>query len=121
MEELAIKIAEMLDISVQGAIDIYPVIRSQYIWYAVLASVTNLATAIGFVSLIFTGVTLFIRFDLDKVNWRTGEIEEDWAIADKVLKKVLLVLILSAVVGIVTSVIIPFLAPDIMLINDIIN
>ena len=118
MEELAIKIAEMLDISVQGAIDMYPVIRSQYIWYAILTSVTNWATVIGFVSLILTGVTLFIRFDLDKVNWRTGEIEEDWAIADKVFKKVLLALILSAVVGIVTSAIIPFLAPDIMIITD---
>ena len=121
MEELAIKIAEALDISVQGAIDLYPVIRSQYIWYVILTSVTNWATVIGFFSLILTGVTLFIRFDLDKVNWRTGEIEEDWAIADKVLKKVLLVLILSAVVGIVTSVIIPFLAPDIMLIKDLIG
>ena len=121
MEELAIKIAETLDISVQAAIDMYPVIRSQYIRYEILTSVTNWATVIGFVSLILTGVTLFIRFDLDKVNWRTGEIEEDWAIADKVLKKVLLVLILSAVVGIVTSAIIPFLAPDIMLINDILN
>ena len=121
MEELAIKIAETLDISVQAAIDMYPVIRSQYIRYAILTSVTNWATVIGFVSLILTGVTLFIMFDLDKVNCRTGEIEEDWAIADKVLKKVLLVLMLSAVVGIVTSVIIPFLAPDIMLINDILN
>lgn len=35
MEELAVKIAELLDISVQGAIDLYPVIRSQYIWYSV--------------------------------------------------------------------------------------
>ena len=121
MEELAVKIAETLDISVQAAIDMYPVIRSQYIWYAILTSVTIWTTVIGFVSLILTGVTLFIRFDLDKVNWRTGEIEEDWAIADKVFKKVLLALILSAVVGIATSITIPFLAPDIMLIKDLIG
>ena len=121
MEELAVKIAETLDISVQGAIDLYPVIRSQYVWYAVLTSVIDWATVIGLFSLILTGITLFIRFDLDKFNWRTGEIEEDWAIADKVFKKVLLALILSAVVGIANSAIIPFLAPDIMLINDILN
>lgn len=118
MEELAIKVAEVLDISVQGAIDIYPVIRGQYIWYAVLTSVTIWATVIGFVSLILTGVTLFIRLDLDKYNWRTKEINEDWVIVDKVFKKVLLALILSAVVGIVTSEIIPFLAPDIMIIKN---
>ena len=121
MEELAVKIAELLDISVQGAIDLYPVIRSQYIWYAILTSVTNWATVIGFVSLILTGVTLFIRFDLDKVNWRTEEINEDWVIVDKLFKKVLLVLMLSVVIGIVTSVIIPFLAPDIMIIKNFIG
>src|SRR5699024_11577522 len=101
MEELAIKIAETLDISVQGAIDMYPVIRSQYIWYAVLTSVTNWATVIGFVSLILTGVTLLIRFDLDKFNWRTGEIEVDWVIADKVFKKLLLDILLCSVICIV--------------------
>ena len=118
MEELAIKLAETLDISVQAAIDMYPVIRSQYIWYAILTSVTNWAATLGFVSLILTGVTLFIRFDLDKYNWRTEEINEDWVIVDKVFKKALLVLMLSVVIGIVTSVIIPFLAPDIMIITD---
>ena len=118
MEELAIKLAETLDISVKAAIDLYPVIRSQYIWYAILTSVTNWTAMLGFVSLILTGVTLFIRFDLDKYNWRTEEINEDWVIVDKVFKKALLVLMLSVVIGIVTSVIIPFLAPDIMIITD---
>ena len=118
MEELAIKIAETLDISVQGAIDMYPVIRNQYIWHQMLTSVTTWATVLGFISLILTGVTLFLRFDLDKFNCRTGEIEEDWVIVDKVFKKVLLALILSAVVGIMTSTIIPFLAPDIMIIKN---
>ena len=118
MEELAIKLAETLDISVQAAIDMYPVIRGQYIWYAILTSVTNWAILLGLGSLILTGVTLFIRFDLDKYNWRTEEINEDWVNIDKVFKKALMALVIFVVIGIVTSVIIPFLAPDIMIIKN---
>ena len=118
MEELAIKLAETLDISVQAAIDMYPVIRGQYIWYAILTSVTNWATLLGLGSLILTGVTLFIRFDLDKYNWRNEEINEDWVNIDKVFKKASMALVIFVVIGIVTSVIIPFLAPDIMIIKN---
>ena len=118
MEELAIKLAETLDISVQAAIDIYPVIRSQYIWYAILTSLINWAIVIGFVSLILTGVTLFIRFDLDKYNWRTEEINEDWVIVDKVFKKAVLVLMVSVVIAVAVEIIAPFLAPDIMIIKN---
>lgn len=118
MEELASKIAETLDISVKAAIDMYPVIRGQFIWYEVLDSVISWALVIGFVSLILTGVTLFIRFDLDKYDWRTEEINEDWVIVNKVFKKAVLVLMLSVVIGIAAEIIVPFLAPDIMIIKN---
>ena len=118
MEELAIKVAEVLDISVQGAIDIYPVIRGQYIWYAILTSVTIWATVLGLGSLVLTGVTLFVRFDLDKYNYRTEEINEDWVNINKVFKKALMALVIFVIIGIVTSEIIPFLAPDIMIIKN---
>lgn len=118
MEELAIKLAETLDISVKAAIDLYPVIRSQYIWYETLESVISWALVIGFVSFILTGVTLFIRFDLDKYDWRTEEINEDWVIVDKVFKKAVLVLMVSVVIAVAVEIIAPFLAPDIMIIKN---
>ncbi|WP_373814652.1 hypothetical protein [Jeotgalibaca porci] len=118
MEELAIKIAETLDISVQAAIDMYPVIRSQFTWYLVLDNINTWAVLLMFVSIMLTGVTLFIRFDLDKYNCRTEEINEDWVAVDKVFKKAFLLLLLSVVVAITTDMIIPFLAPDILLIKN---
>ena len=118
MEELAIKIAETLDISVKAAIDMYPVIRGQFIWYEVLDGVISWALVIGFVSLILTGVTLFIRFDLDKFNCRTGEINEDWVDVDKIFKIALSALALFLIVAIAGEMIVPFLAPDVVMIKN---
>ena len=118
MEELAIKIAEMLDISVQGAIDVYPVIRSQYIWYRVLTNVNAWALILWFGSTIVTGIAWIIRNDTTKYGLRTDEIAEEWVDIDKTFKISLLVLVLSVVIAIVTDMIIPFLAPDIMIIKN---
>ena len=118
MEELAIKIAELLDISVQAAIDMYPVIRNQYIWYRVLTNVNAWALILWFGSIIITGIAWIVRNDTTKLDWRTEEITEEWVDIDRTFKISLLVFVLSVVIAIVTDVIIPFLAPDIMLIEN---
>lgn len=118
MEELAIKIAEMLDISVQGAIDMYPVIRGQYIWYQMLTSVGSWSIILWFGSIIITGITWVIRNDTSKYDWRTEEITEEWADIDKIFKIALSAFVLFLVVAIATEMIVPFLAPDIMLIKN---
>ena len=118
MEELAIKIAEMLDISVQAAIDMYPVIRSQYIWYRVLTNVNAWALILWFGSIIITGIAWIVRNDTTKYDWRTEEINEEWVDIDKIFKIGLSVVVSSVVIAIVTDMIIPFLAPDIMIIKN---
>ena len=118
MEELASKIAEMLDISVQGAIDIYPVIRNQYIWYEILNGVGGWIMLLGIMLLIVIGITFAIRDDTRKFDWRTEEITEEWANIDKIFKIELSVFVLLVVIDIATSITLPFLAPDIMLIKD---
>lgn len=118
MEELAIKIAETLDISVQGAIDMYPVIRGQFIWYQALNNINIWALLLGFISMIVVGVAGMIRQDTDKYNWHTEEITEDWADIDKVFKISLLVFALAVIIAVATDMIIPFLAPDVMLIKS---
>ena len=118
MEELAIKIAEMLDISVQGAIDIYPVIRSQYIWYEALTRVGSWAIILWFGSIIITGITWIIRNNTTKFDWRTEEITEEWADIDKTFKIALSAPVLFLVIAIATEMITPFLAPDITLIKN---
>lgn len=121
MEELAIKIAETLDISVQAAIDMYPVIRSQYIWYQTLINVLGWALVLGFILMVLTGITFSIRDDTKKYDFHTEKITEEWANIDKTFKKELSVLALLVVIGIVASMIIPFLAPDIMLLKEFIG
>lgn len=118
MEELAIKIAETLDISVQGAIDIYPVIRSQYIWYQILYNVSGFSIFLGLLTLILIGVTYVIRNDTDRFDWETKKITEEWTNIDKIFKIELSVFALLLVIGIVASITLPFLAPDIMLLKD---
>ena len=118
MEELAIKIAEVLDISVQGAIDIYPVIRGQYIWYEMLTTLEFWAMFLWFASIFAVGITWVIRSDKTKYDWTTEEITEEWANIDKIFKTALSAFVLLLVVAIAIEMIIPFLAPDIMIIKN---
>ena len=118
MEELALKIAETLDISVQAAIDMYPVIRGQYIWYEMLTSVGSWTVILWFGSIIATGITWVIRNDTSKYDWRTEEITEEWANIDKVFKVALSAFAILLVVAIVVEIVVPFLAPDIMIIKN---
>lgn len=118
MEELASKIAETLDISVKAAIDVYPLIRGQFIWYETLNNIMIWSIILGFVSILVIGVTLVIRDDTQKYDWTTEETTEDWDNIDKVFKKALLALLIFLVIGVVTSLVTPFLAPDIVLIKN---
>lgn len=118
MEELAIKIAETLDISVKAAIDMYPVIRGQYIWYETLNNVMIWSIILSFISIIAIGVTLVIRDETQKFDWTTEEITDEWVSIEKVFKKALMALVIFVVIGIVTSSVTPFLAPDVMLIKN---
>ncbi|HCT98008.1 MAG TPA: hypothetical protein DIC28_05750 [Aerococcus urinaeequi] len=118
MEELAIKIAEMLDISVQGAIDMYPVIRGQYIWYQTLTNVRIWSAILAFALMIMIGVIGVIRDDTAKFNWTNDEIREEWVNIDKAFKKAIWALVVFVVIAIVSTLVTPFLAPDIMIIKN---
>ena len=121
MEELAIKIAETLDISVQGAIDIYPVIRSQYIWYEVLTIMALWMVILIIASIIIIGVAGVNRDYTDKFDLRNEKITEDWVSIDKVFKKAILALLVFIVITIAISIVIPILAPDVMLIKNLLG
>lgn len=119
MEELAVKIAELLDISVQGAIDLYPVIRSQYIWYSLCQNIGGWVMLLGVISLVSTVATFIIRKDTKIYSWRDREkINEEYTSIDKLFKISISIFILLTVIGIAMSAAIPFLAPDIVLIKD---
>lgn len=52
MNELAIKLAELLEITVDAAIDLYPVLREQYVVYKVTAVVEGWAFFLAIVTLV---------------------------------------------------------------------
>lgn len=51
MEEIMIKLAEMLEITVEAAVELYPVLRNQYIWYTAVDLVASPLVAIAVLSL----------------------------------------------------------------------
>lgn len=121
MEELAIKLAETLDISVKAAIDMYPVIRGQYIWYSVLTSIGSWSIILWFGSIIIGGIAWVIRSDTEKYDWKTDEITEDWANINKLFKLALSFFVALLVIAITTELVVPFLAPDIVLIKNLLG
>lgn len=118
MEVLASKIAELLDISVQGAIDLYPVIKSQYVWYRVLGGVSVWSAILGLVSLASLLIAVVIRDETSKYDWNTEEISEDWKAINKVFNVSMLAFVLFIIIAIIANLARPFLAPDILLIKD---
>lgn len=118
MEELASKIAETLDISVKAAIDMYPLIRGQFIWYETLNNIMIWSIILSFISIIVIGVTIVIRDETDKYEWNTEEITDEWVSIDKVFKKALMALLIFIIIGIVSNIVVPFLAPDVVLIKN---
>lgn len=118
MEVLASKIAELLDISVQGAIDLYPVIKSQYVWYRVLSGVSMWSAILGFVSLASMLIALAVEDETSKYVWDTEEISEEWKAINKVVVVSILAFVLFIIITITANLARPFLAPDILLIKD---
>jgi len=50
MEVLAVQLAELLEITVDKAIELYPVLRTQFVWY----KITNLLNGLGLLMLLPT-------------------------------------------------------------------
>ena len=114
MNELAVKIAELLDITVESAVELYPVIRGQFMWYSVLGSVGDLnlffALALVFASVIF-GTYYFLEYndsyDLTRARKTAKVIAIGWVI-------VVLIWITLIILTHIT-------APDIVLIKGLLH
>lgn len=121
MEELVSEVAELLGISVQEAINIYPMLRSQYIWYNILSGVVGWSILLVFILAFVIFISYTIRRDTDKHDWRSNEVTEEWIKIDKLFKIELSIFVLLVVIGIVGAMAIPFLAPDVIVIESLIG
>lgn len=62
MEELATKIAELLDITVESAIELYPVLRNQFMVYKIVGIFEKIAIIIFFITLMHIALSSLINF-----------------------------------------------------------
>lgn len=112
METLAIKLAELLDITVEAAIKLLPILRNQYVWYKVLGMVSGF----GFAFMLIMASGLFV-FSL--VIFEDYPFEEDDA---KTFKKYLFGLVALVVLGLTmfvgAKVARIMTAPDLMMILE---
>ena len=68
MEELAIKLSELLDITVESAIKLYPVLREQFIYYRALGFIRSISLLTAFVLFFYIAIIWLIehgRLDSD--------------------------------------------------------
>lgn len=100
MNELASKLAELLDITVKQAIELYPVLRTQYIWYVILE---NIIITAGLVMTII-GIFIFILATVWIVGILPDSLESDEEKTKKLFVLLLKILAASVVIVILGSV-----------------
>lgn len=117
MNELASKLAELLDITVKQAIELYPVLRGQYIWYVTLDNIISVA-AVG--ALIICVLIFFfgIGWSMEALPYSLESDEEKTKKLFVVLLEVLGACIIVAVIGSVASVVV---APDLNFILQVLS
>lgn len=108
MEELASKLAELLNITVKSAVELYPLLRRQYMWYAAIGNVMDVAVVVA----IIAGMLIFlfgVGWIIEELPNALDEDEEKMRKLFIVLLKTLIAAVVVAVISRVTSVIV---APD---------
>lgn len=115
MNELASKLADVLDVTTKAAIDLYPVMRDQFLWYGALDSIKNVFLALLVVSL-FAGAIIAMFLQIEEC-WGL----EDWKNNWKAAKWIILTPVLSLIIILVINVSSYFVAPDIMLVMELLN
>lgn len=110
MEVLISKLADLLQVGVDGATKAYPVLREQYIWYKALGEIMTTAGVVLFVLFVFGFFgLLFFEFSYNKYpKW-----------FPKLCKIASIVAVVALVVVVGSSILRTVLAPDIMMILEL--
>ena len=114
--EIVNKIAEWLQISVEKAIELYPQLRTEAVWYAVMNNVSTI--------LLCSGVGIIIFMFVDYMNYTMNSYSDEVEVKKsagrrlKILVKFLMVLVALLLVLTIVS---PFLYPNIVFFNHFIK
>lgn len=128
MENLAIEIANILNITVEKAIELMPIIREQFIKYSFIDSIANpFSFALIFSSMAMAALSIVYLYSIKYAVYDTemyGSVYEEEIAFHKNVKKLLIIavktVIIIVIVLTVTDVLKYILAPDFMLIKEFI-
>lgn len=122
MEVLANELAKLLNTTVEKAIEFYPVLKQQFVWYNIIGSVGFIFSAMFLTSLFLAMVLGFIYlFNMEYINSdsRRNESEKALAISSKKILPKALKFLAVGVVGIsITGILQYLLSPDFILIKE---
>ncbi len=112
MEVLTSKLAELLQVGVDGATKAYPVLREQYIWYRVMENIIVTAGIVFFIGLVAAGgagLANLLTYAQD------DEFDEKMS---KIYKTLGVVCLVSLIILVTAATLRVVLAPDIMMILE---
>lgn len=109
MDNIMNKIAEWLQISVEKAIELYPQLRMESVWYSVMNNVSTI--------LLCSGVGIIIFMFVDYMNYTMDSYRNEVEVkksAGKRLKQFAKFLLILVALLLIFSIVSPFLYPNIV-------
>lgn len=107
--EIVNKISEWLQISVEKAVELYPQLRTEAVWYSVMNNVSTILLCLGVGTIIFM-VMDYMNYTMDSYR---DEVEVKKS-AEKRLKTLAKFLLILVALLLVLSIVSPFLYPNIV-------
>lgn len=107
--EIVNKIAEWLQISVEKAIELYPQLRAEAVWYSVAQNVGAILIFLGFGTICF----MFVDFMNYSMSSSRDEVEIKKSAGERLKKFAKFLMVLVALL-LVLSIVSPFLYPNIV-------
>lgn len=124
MNELALTLAEKLDIAFESSVELLPVIQEQFIYHGIIESfnfalttIFSLSTIAVFISFL---VVIFLRINMDD-DYLDEDEERYYKLAKKTLKYSSIVFLGCLVVDIVLKLLTVVLAPQYLMLLEVLN
>lgn len=124
MNELALTLAEKLDIAFESAVELLPVIQEQFIYYEIIESfnfalttIFSLSTLAVFISFL---AVIFLRINMDE-DYLDEDLERYYKLAKKTLKYSSIVFLGCLVVDVILKLLTVVLAPQYLMLLDVLN
>lgn len=124
MNELALTLAEKLDIAFESAVELLPVIQEQFIYYEIIESFNFVLTIIFSLSTIAVFISflavIFLRINMDE-DYLDEDLERYYRLAKNTLKYSSIVFLGCLVVDIVLKLLTVLLAPQYLMLLEVLN